>query len=113
MKKLNVPENISLRWEAWRGVGGPELAKSSVVAVISIVATVILAKVNLISIFAAVTIVIFSFATSISVLSKLENNQSIVDYINKAIRFKNEQQSFRYKNKVEGEVIPDDEEKAN
>lgn len=110
MKTLQVPENISLRWEAWRGFGGPELTKSAIISGIALAVAIILVKAKLIPLIAAVGIVIFSFAICVSVLSKLENNQSIVDYISKAARFKKEQQIFQYIKKNEGEVTYNGEE---
>lgn len=110
MKTLPVPENISLRWEAWRGFGGPELAKSSVVTGITFALSIVLVKAKQIPLILAVGLVIFTFAICVSVLSKIENNQSIVDYIAKAIRFKKEQQIFMYRKKDDEEVMLNDED---
>lgn len=110
MKTLQVPENISLRWEAWRGFGGPELAKSSLISGIALVVSIVLTKARLIPLIAAVGIVIFSFVICVSVFSKIEMNQSIVDYIAKAIRFKKEQQIFAYRKNNKEEVALNGEE---
>lgn len=104
MKSLQVPENISLRWEAWRGFGGPELIKSTVITGVALAVSIVLVKSKLIPLIAAVGIVIFAFAICVSLFSKIENNQSIVDYILKAARFKKEQQFFIYKKTNEEEV---------
>ena len=110
MKTLPVPENISLRWEAWRGFGGPELAKSSIITGIALVVSIVLAKAKLIPLIAAVGIIIFTFAICVSVLSKIEINQSIVDYIAKAARFKKEQQIFVYRKNDKEEITLNGEE---
>ncbi|MEA4894076.1 MAG: hypothetical protein VB064_02310 [Oscillospiraceae bacterium] len=110
MNTLQVPENISLRWEAWRGFGGPEFLKSSVVSGIALAVSIVLYKAKLIPLIFAVGLVIFTFAVCVSLLSKIEYNQSIVDYIAKAVLFRKEQQLFVYIKTGKGEVIPNGEE---
>lgn len=109
-KTLQVPENISLRWEAWRGVGGHELARSSLITAVVLAIVIILVNVKVISVFIAVASVIVTFFLCISVMSKLDNNQSIADYVKKAIMFGREQQSFIYKNKSEEVIVSYEEE---
>ncbi len=109
-KTLQVPENISLRWEAWHGVGGPELAKSSLITAIVIAIVIVLAIAKVISVFIAVAAVIITFFVCVSAMSKLDNNQSIVDYVKKAVSFGREQQSFKYKNTAGEEIIPYEKE---
>ena len=63
-KKLSVPENIPLRWEAWRGFGAPELAASLAVTGVSLVAAIVYRVVSGegFSPIIAVSIVGFTFA---------------------------------------------------
>jgi hypothetical protein len=110
-KKLPVPENISLRWEAWRGVGAQEFTKSLLITATVLAAAIILAMAKVISVFIAVVVVILTFFVCVSAMTKLDNNQSIVDYVKKAASFRREQQSFAYENTAEEEIIPYEEEK--
>lgn len=112
MRTLQVPENISLRWEAWRGFGAPELVKSLVITSINLVISIVLVQAGVMPIILAVGVVIFTFAICVSLLSKIENNQSIVDYIHKAAKYKKEQQLFQYR-KIQEEEITQYGEEAN
>lgn len=113
MEKLQVPENITLRWEAWRGVGKPELA-----AILSITFFALLVSVAYCFIseaesdkLIAVYVVVMTFATGCGLFSKLDNNQSIYDFFRRQARFKREQQTFRWHRKIETEVYLFAEEK--
>lgn len=98
MEKLQVPENITLRWEAWKGVGQWELtailsctAIASLVGVIFCVISSAKSKI-LIAVFAVVMVIAFACGF----FSRLDNNQSIYDYFRRQARYKREQQKFYY-----------------
>lgn len=100
MEKLNVPENISLRWELWRGFGKKELVITSIVLAVSIVLAWLYTQISssqIASVQAVGGVVVALFIT-ISMLNKIEYNQSLVDYIKKCLRYRKEQQRFEYKN---------------
>ncbi len=98
MEKLQVPENITLRWEAWRGVGKWELTAIVSCAAISSLVGVIFCAVSsaksamLIAVFAVVMVTAFACGF----FSRLDNNQSIYDYFRRQARYKKEQQKFYY-----------------
>lgn len=98
MEKLQVPENITLRWEAWRGVGKWELTAILSCAAISSLGGAIFCALSsaksamLIAVFAVVMITAFACGF----FSKLDNNQSIYDYFRRQTRYKREQQKFYY-----------------
>lgn len=98
-KKLSVPENIPLRWEAWRGFGAPELAASLAVTGVSLVAAIVYRVVSGedFSPIIAVSIVGFTFALCVGLFSKLDNNQSIFDFVIRQLEYKKNQQEFLYK----------------
>lgn len=98
-KKLSVPENIPLRWEAWRGFGAPELSASLAVTAVSAAAAAVywLMSGEGFSPIIAVSIVGFTFAFCVGLFSKLENNQSIFDFIVRQLEYKKNQQAFFYK----------------
>lgn len=96
MKKLQVPENISLRQEFWQGFGTKEMTASVIATVISIFPAVALVQTGVLAVFFGVGLVMLVFAVCVSLLSKLENNQSIVDYLNRQAKYQREQQNFRY-----------------
>lgn len=112
MQKLQVPENIPLRWELWRGFGKPELLKS---AGITAIVTAGCVTFCLLSHWppreiAAVMIVIFTLFFCAGFFSKMDNNQSIFDYLMRGRRYHSRQQRFLYKREKEGIAY---EEKEN
>lgn len=96
--KLQVPENIPLRWEAWRGFGRPELIAS---LIITAIATSLAVMYCIISTresdrMIAVIMVGFTIAFCVGLFSKVEGNQSVFDYLVRQLRYKKEQQIFLY-----------------
>lgn len=111
MQKLQVPENIPLRWEVFRGFGRPELLASLGITAISLALSVLycLASTRASDRMVAVTVVGFTFAFCVGLFRKIENNQSIFEYMVRQVRYRKEQQVFLYKR--EKEVIRLVEEK--
>jgi len=101
MDKLPVPENISLRWEAWRGFGRGELAATLAVTAGAAALAVLLVKACELHMLLAVGGVLIVFSLRVSVLTKVENNQSVADYFARKIRYGKEQQTFVYVTKRE------------
>lgn len=103
MKKLPVPENIPLRWELWRGFGKEETIRTSlitlIVLILSVAACIITGKEETkVEAVAAVLITLFLCA---GFYGRLDQNQSIYEYLKRWKRFCTEQQVFRYKQKDE------------
>lgn len=114
MKKLQVPENIPLRWEAWRGFGRPELMKTAIITVaasaaVGLVCTLTGAKGGMI---AATMAAIFVFSFCVGLFSKLENNQSIYDFFLRRAAFRREQQDFYFKRREGAYTIEKGKSKA-
>lgn len=106
MEKLQVPENITLRWEAWRGVGRKELVAILAITFFALFVSVVYCFISQSEAdkLMAVFTVIMTFAASCGLFGKLENNQSIYDFFRRQARYKREQQTFRWQRKKETEV---------
>lgn len=112
MEKLQVPENITLRWELWRGVGKAELTAILIVTGLALVASAAFCAISPLESdkLIATFLVVIAFSAAAGFFTKLENNQSIFDFLRRQARFKREQQSFRWRRK-ETEVYIFAEEK--
>lgn len=101
MEKLNVPENITLRWELWRGVGKKELTAIAAVTLLSCIVAIIYCTVSTAQsdTLIAVSGVIFMGACAVGFFAKTENNQSVYDYLCTYQRYHSTQQHFRWKHK--------------
>lgn len=99
MKKLPVPENISLRWELFRGFGMPELIRTSIIT--GIVLTVSILFCLTITwppkLMAATLAVILTIFICVNFFVKMDNNQSIYTFLKRGQRYHKEQQTFWYK----------------
>lgn len=101
MEKLSVPENITLRWELWRGVGKKELAAIVAVSFFALIVAIIYCAMSaaesdkLMATFAVVLVIAFACGF----FTKMDNNESIYEYFCRQARFKREQQVFRWKRK--------------
>lgn len=113
MERLQVPENISLRKEVWRGVGKMELVAILAITFFFLLVSVVYCFISqakndkLIAAFVVTT----AFAVSCGLFSKLENNQSIYDFFRRQARYKKVQQTFRWHRKAETEVYVFEKEK--
>ena len=99
MERLKIPENIPLRWEMWRGFGTPEAIITGCTLAVSIACALLYASLHHsdpltpVKVMSGIILVLFC---TISTVTKLEYNRSILDYILQLIRFKREQQQFVY-----------------
>lgn len=102
-KKLPVPENIPLRWELWRGFGYPELIRSIIIVAVFLTCGIFFCfasswpprKI------AVTTLTIFLAFFCAGFFGKMDNNQSIYDYLCRMHSYAKEQQVFWYKRKKE------------
>lgn len=97
-EKLRVPENIALRWEAWRGVGKAELVAILLVTALTgflafVVCTITASKIRAMgTVFSAVC----AAAIASGVFTKLDGSQSVYDILRRQGRYRKEQQTFYY-----------------
>jgi len=98
-EKLQVPLNIPLRWELWRGFGKMELIRTLVCATVLTIFIALLCAIltawemKIVAVFAFILFfVVFS-----SVFTKIDNNRSVYDYLLHSWRFRHTQQKFFYK----------------
>lgn len=112
MEKLQVPENITLRWEIWPGVGKREAAAIAIVAAVAIAVAVVFCIISSldIDVLIAMFAVIMAFAFACGFFSRLDNNQSIFEYFQRQARYKREQQRFYYVKREEAVCLVDQEE---
>ena len=111
MQKLSIPENIPLRWELWRGFGRPELLASTVLTGAALICAVLFCVVTGREGLVGVLVItaIFAFAVCSGLFTKLENNQSIVDFILRQLAFQKEQQNFPYRKRKEAYTLVEEE----
>lgn len=103
MKKLPVPENIPLQREIWHGFGKEELVRSCIVTSVVLVLTICICLIGnvrepVVVIAGVTTLTVF---LSINFFSRLDQNQSIYEYLVRLRRFRTEQQTFHFKHKKE------------
>ena len=103
--KLEVPQNISLRTEFWKGYGTPEAVKSVLCTLVIAIPLTVICTLALgwSPVAVAVFSIVFLFALFSGVFSKIDNNQSIYDYLMRWVQYRRSQQVFFYK--TEQEVI--------
>lgn len=100
MGKFNVPDKITTRNEFWSGFGKKEAVITAIItAVTAFFAYLYVQYKGAESTFIAVFSVLVVIGICISLLSKIENNLSIVDYIAMMIDFNRRQQKFYYQTK--------------
>lgn len=99
MERLKVPENITTRWELWRGFGVKETAITAISSSIAIIIAVLYVMLKqddpMAQVKAVIGVLLIIFVT-ISTVIKIENNQSILDYILRVIHYHREQQDYLY-----------------
>lgn len=114
MKKLQVPDNISLRKEIIRGIGGAELLAMLAVTGVVLAGGVVFCVVSTSekdSVFATVAVV-FALAASMGFFAKMDNGQSICDYLRRQANYVKEQQRFLYKRKEALEYVSEEQDPA-
>jgi len=99
MKKLPVPENISLRWELFRGFGMPELIRTSIITGIVLAGSILFCLTSTWppKLMAATLAVILTIFICVNFFVKMDNNQSIYTFLKRGQRYHKEQQTFWYK----------------
>lgn len=102
MKKLPVPENIPLRSELWRGFGWPEARRSLLLLspsfIVLIVCLILGSRTWMIL---AMLLVILTSFFCVFFFTRMEQNQSVYEFLIRKQRFRTEQQTFLYKEKDE------------
>ena len=100
-KKLPVPENIPLRWELFRGFGKPELLRTMLITGIVLAGCVVFCQFSdwKPRIMASVMAVLFTISFCCGFFEKMDNNQSIYDFLRQGRRYRKEQQTFWYQRK--------------
>lgn len=103
MNKLPVPENIPLRWELWRGFGKGEVIRTAIITltvlIVCVIACVVTGREE--AKVASVAAVIATLFVCAGFFGRLDQNQSIYEYLKRQRRYRAEQQTFRYKQKDE------------
>lgn len=101
--KLEIPENIPLRMEFFRGFGLPELLRSAVVMAAYGIGAWMYCKLGT-SPFRYLT-VLFGLVAAVIIchglFTKQNSNQSIYDYLSSMIKFARSQKRFNYVRKEE------------
>lgn len=111
MNKLQVPDNITLRTEFVRGIGAAEAAIIGSLTAIAIVLAVAFCMVSqgeqdtLIATISVVTVL----ALSAGFFAKMDNGQSIYDYLHRQRKYHREQQKFLFKRKEVLEFVQTEE----
>lgn len=98
MEKLQVPGNITLRWELWQGAGWPELVAILITTAISAIPAALFCvlKAGKGGIPALVFYLVVAFAFSCGFFTRMDGNQSIYDFFRRQARYRKEQQTFYY-----------------
>lgn len=104
MKKIQIPVNITLRYELWPGYGIPDLLKSLLITGIVGVGMVLfyLISTSKYKPITSMLSIILTFAFCAGLFSKMENNQSIYDFYKRRVRYGRQQQLYRYKTEEGG-----------
>lgn len=102
MKKLPVPENIPLRSELWRGFGWPE-ARCSLVLLAPFIIPLLVCWIigTQAGMILSMLLVILAAAFCVCLFTRMDQNQSIYEFLIRKRRFHREQQRFLYKEKDE------------
>ena len=99
--KLKVPSNISLETELFRGFNKKAVIITSIVTIISLIIAIIIFLIfGDTSILFCTSLVLFTVFISTALLTKMDNNLSIVDFILNMINFMKSQQIYTYKSEV-------------
>lgn len=101
MKKLTIPEKITLRWELIPGIGGRELRRICVAAVFGAVAAILYTRLSNSpgSVLGAVVGFLIYFVACWGLFARQDSGQSMYDYLILRWRFRKAQQKFYYKRK--------------
>ena len=99
MNKLPVPENIPMRWELWRGFGKAELARTGAVTlpVLGLCALRCAAGGTQLSAAVSVVLVMLVLLACVGFFGRMDQGQSIYEFLRRGRRFRREQQTFFYR----------------
>ena len=99
MKKLTVPENIALHWELFRGFGMPELTRTAIITGIVLFGSILfyIFSTWAFRLAAAMLAVLLTMLICVNVFVRMDNNQSIYNFLKRGRRYRREQQTFYYK----------------
>lgn len=102
-KKLPVPENVTLRWELWPGIGIKELIMIGIATGIASAIAVLFCRFSSwkLANLAAVVGVVTAAGFCAGLFTKMDNNLSAFDYVKNRIAYSREQQTFWYCKKEE------------
>ena len=103
MIKVQVPMNITLRWELWRGFGKKDLIKSLAITGLAGVVALIFCFFSTWEAkgIVAMVSVLFVFVFCTGLFSRMDNNQSIYEFYRRKRDFMKNQQRFYYKKEKE------------
>ena len=101
MKKLPIPERITLRWELLPGIGKAELRRIGFAAVPGILIASLYGRLSDSpgAPLGAMIGVLLYLAFCVAAFRQIDGSQSIYDYVVLRIRFRRSQQKFYYKRK--------------
>lgn len=99
-QKLYVPANITIRSEFFKGFGNREMAITGIAAAIGLVIGIIIFMTGG-NIVASVFTLFIIVGACITLVTKYDNNLSMVDHLLIIMRYANSQQKFYYKHRKE------------
>lgn len=111
--RLEIPENIPLRWELFRGFGVPELLRSAVIVALVGFAAYFYAQLSTspFRVITAIFAVIAGAMISAGLFSRQNNNLSMYDYLKYAVQFGHTQKHYDFIK--EEEIIYENEKTGN
>ena len=111
-QRLEIPENIPLRWELFRGFGLPELVRSAVIVAATGIGGYVYAQLSTspFRVLTAIVILLAAAIIAVGLFVRQSNRLSMYDYIVYAIQFSKAQK--QYDNIKIEEVVLIDESQA-
>lgn len=96
MKKLEIPENIPLHWELFRGFGAAELCRTAIVSVPVLLGAWLYTQLSSspMRILTAIAVVLGGITMTAGLFMKQTYNLSIYDYLRYAIAFQRSQKQY-------------------
>lgn len=96
--RLEIPENVPLRWELFRGFGVPELLRSAVIVALAAAGANLYTQLSTspFRIMTAIFAVIAAALISAGLFSRQSNNLSMYGYVKYAVQFSKAQKQYDY-----------------
>lgn len=93
---LEIPENIPLRWEMFRGFGFSELCKAAAIVLPACLGAWLYTRLSdsPMRILTAIVIVLASAIIAVGLFVKQNNNLSMYDYVKYAVQFSKSQKQY-------------------